>query len=254
MTSETYVIDEMISAKAIAARVEALMGAVVGRFGGLDILLNVAGDSSKFALRDLPEAEWDRILTLNLKSVFLCCKAAIPHLIARGGGRIINMASSRGLQGQPNGAHYAASIIMILGTPVVAITIVLLALERGLHLGIFDPALGGDPVLFQHLFWFYSHPAVYIMILPAMGVISELVACFARKRVFGYSFVAVSSLLIAGIGFAMLYSAANGEFHPWASRQMIRFAIVFDGSLSVPNSFQGRIKGVDRLVIKAQPD
>src|SRR5512140_1414460 len=70
-------------------------------------------------------------------------------------------------------AHYATSLIMILGTPVLAITILLVGLERAFHLGIFDPALGGDPLLFQHLFWFYSHPAVYIMILPGMGVISE---------------------------------------------------------------------------------
>ena len=76
-------------------------------------------------------------------------------------------------------AHYATSIVMILGTPVVAITILLVGAERALHLGIFDPRIGGDPVLFQHLFWFYSHPAVYIMILPGMGVISELVAAMS---------------------------------------------------------------------------
>src|SRR6187455_2280626 len=98
-------------------------------------------------------------------------------------------------------AHYATSLIMILGTPVIAITVLLVAVERGLHLGIFDPALGGDPILFQHLFWFYSHPAVYIMILPAMGVISELVQAFARKNIFGYAFIAFSSLAIAVIGF-----------------------------------------------------
>ncbi len=98
-------------------------------------------------------------------------------------------------------AHYATSIIMVLGTPVIAVTILLLALERGLGLGIFDPALGGDPVLFQHLFWFYSHPAVYIMILPAMGVVSVVVTCFTRKRIFGYGVVAMSSLAIAIIGF-----------------------------------------------------
>ncbi len=98
-------------------------------------------------------------------------------------------------------AHYATAIIMILGTPVVAITLVMLVAERAFHFGIFDPAVGGDPVLFQHLFWFYSHPAVYIMILPAMGVISELVAGGCRKQVFGYSFVAFSSLAIAVIGF-----------------------------------------------------
>src|SRR6058998_2858801 len=98
-------------------------------------------------------------------------------------------------------AHYATSLIQVLGTPVIAITVLLVALERTFHIGIFDPALGGDPVLFQHLFWFYSHPAVYIMILPAMGVVSEVVACFSRKNVFGYSFVAFSSLAIAVFGF-----------------------------------------------------
>jgi cytochrome c oxidase subunit 1 len=98
-------------------------------------------------------------------------------------------------------AHYATSLIMILGTPVIAITVLLLALERAFHIGIFDPALGGDPVLFEHLFWFYSHPAVYIMILPAMGVISEVIAAFSRKRIFGYEFVAFSSVAIAVLGF-----------------------------------------------------
>ncbi|MBS1713136.1 MAG: cbb3-type cytochrome c oxidase subunit I [Armatimonadetes bacterium] len=98
-------------------------------------------------------------------------------------------------------AQYATSLIMLLGTPVVAITLVLVILERTLKFGIFSPELGGDPVLFQHLFWFYSHPAVYIMILPSMGVISELVACFSRRRVFGYEFVAFSSIGIAAIGF-----------------------------------------------------
>ncbi len=98
-------------------------------------------------------------------------------------------------------AHYAASIIMVLGTPVVAIAIVLVALERLVGIGIFDPAIGGDPLLFQHLFWFYSHPAVYVMLLPSMGVMSEIIACFSRKRVFGYSAVAFSSVAIALFGF-----------------------------------------------------
>jgi cytochrome c oxidase subunit I len=98
-------------------------------------------------------------------------------------------------------AIYATSIIQILGTPVLAITIFLLGLERILHVGIFDPAIGGDPILFQHLFWFYSHPAVYIMILPGMGVITEIIACFSRKRVFGYSMVAFSSMAIAVLSF-----------------------------------------------------
>jgi cytochrome c oxidase subunit I len=98
-------------------------------------------------------------------------------------------------------AHYATGIIQVLGTPVLAITIVLVALERAFHVGIFDPALGGDPLLFQHLFWFYSHPAVYIMILPSLGVVSELIACFTRKRIFGYKIVAYSSIAIAVLGF-----------------------------------------------------
>jgi cytochrome c oxidase subunit 1 len=98
-------------------------------------------------------------------------------------------------------SHYATSIIMLLGTPVIAITLVLVVLERALNLGIFDPTRGGDPVLFQHLFWFYSHPAVYIMILPSMAVVSEIVPCFSRKRVFGYNFVAMASIAIAVIGF-----------------------------------------------------
>jgi cytochrome c oxidase subunit 1 len=98
-------------------------------------------------------------------------------------------------------AHYATSLIQVLGTPVVAITILMVFVERAFGFGIFDATRGGDPVLFQHLFWFYSHPAVYIMILPAMGVMSELIAAFSRKKIFGYSFVAFSSLAIAVFGF-----------------------------------------------------
>ena len=98
-------------------------------------------------------------------------------------------------------AHYATSLIQVLGTPVIAITLTLLGLERVLHAGIFDPNLGGDPILFQHLFWFYSHPAVYIMVLPGMGVVSELIACYSRKGIFGYGFVAFSSIAIAVLGF-----------------------------------------------------
>jgi cytochrome c oxidase subunit 1 len=98
-------------------------------------------------------------------------------------------------------SHYATSLIQVLGTPVVAITIVMVGVERAFNFGIFDPQRGGDPVLFQHLFWFYSHPAVYIMILPAMGVQSELISTFSHKRIFGYSFVAFSSLAIAIFGF-----------------------------------------------------
>jgi len=98
-------------------------------------------------------------------------------------------------------ALYATAIIQILATPVLGITLLLLIAERILGIGIFNPALGGDPVLFQHFFWFYSHPAVYIMILPAMGVVSEIIPVFSRKRIFGYKFIAFSSIAIAVIGF-----------------------------------------------------
>ena len=98
-------------------------------------------------------------------------------------------------------AIYATSIIMVLATPVLAISLLLVIAERWLGLPIFDPANGGDPILFQHLFWFYSHPAVYIMVLPAMGVVSEIIPCFARRRIFGYDFMVYAMIAIAGIGF-----------------------------------------------------
>jgi len=98
-------------------------------------------------------------------------------------------------------ALYATSLIIILGTPVLAVTLLLLVAERLFRIGIFDASLGGDPLLFQHLFWFYSHPAVYIMILPAMGVVSEIVPAFARKKIFGYRFIAYSSLGLAVLSF-----------------------------------------------------
>jgi cytochrome c oxidase subunit 1 len=116
---------------------------------------------------------------------------------------------------------YATSLILVLATPVLAITLCLMALERIWRVGIFDPSLGGDPLLFQHLFWFYSHPAVYIMILPGMGVVSELIAAFARKRVFGYTFVAFSSLAIALIGFLVW------GHHMFVSSQSVFAGMIF---------------------------
>jgi cytochrome c oxidase subunit 1 len=98
-------------------------------------------------------------------------------------------------------AVYSTAILQVLATPVLAITLLMLAAERLLGVGIFDPALGGDPVLFQHFFWFYSHPAVYIMILPAMGIISEVITCYSRKTIFGYTAIAYSSLGIAAVSF-----------------------------------------------------
>ncbi|HEV7902283.1 MAG TPA: cytochrome c oxidase subunit I [Pyrinomonadaceae bacterium] len=118
-------------------------------------------------------------------------------------------------------SHYATSLIMVLGTPVIAITILLIALERIVKIGIFDPRLGGDPVLFQHFFWFYSHPAVYIMILPSMGVVSELISTHSRKNVFGYSFVAFSSLAIAVFGFLVW------GHHLFTSSQSVYAGMIF---------------------------
>jgi cytochrome c oxidase subunit 1 len=118
-------------------------------------------------------------------------------------------------------AMYATSAIMVLATPVLAITLAMMALERLWGVGIFNPALGGDPVLFQHLFWFYSHPAVYIMILPGMGVISELITCFSRKAIFGYKFIAASSMAIAGLGFLVW------GHHMFVSSQSVYAGMVF---------------------------
>ena len=118
-------------------------------------------------------------------------------------------------------AQYATSLVMILGTPVVAITVLLVAIERLARVGIFDPAIGGDPILFQHLFWFYSHPAVYIMVLPGMGVVSELISNFSRKKIFGYEFIAFSSIAIAVFGFLVW------GHHMFVSGQSIYAGLVF---------------------------
>ena len=116
---------------------------------------------------------------------------------------------------------YATSIVQVLATPVIGITMLLLILEQTLQIGIFDPALGGDPVLFQHFFWFYSHPAVYIMILPAFGILSELIATFSRSRIFGYRAIALSSVAIAMLGFLVW------GHHMFVSGQSIVSSIIF---------------------------
>jgi len=116
---------------------------------------------------------------------------------------------------------YTTSLILVLATPVLAITLTLMALERLFGVGIFNPAMGGDPLLFQHLFWFYSHPAVYIMILPSMGVISELIPCFARKSLFGYKFVAYATISIGVLGFLVW------GHHMFVSSQSIYAGMVF---------------------------
>ncbi len=116
---------------------------------------------------------------------------------------------------------YATSLILVLATPVLAITLALMSVERFWGVGIFDPKLGGDPILFQHLFWFYSHPAVYIMILPGMGVVSELITCFSRKPIFGYGFIAAASMAIAVLGFLVW------GHHMFVSGQSIYAGMVF---------------------------
>ena len=118
-------------------------------------------------------------------------------------------------------AQYATSLVMILGTPVIAITVLLVAIERIVGVGIFDPSIGGDPILFQHMFWFYSHPAVYIMVLPGMGVVSELISNFSRKKIFGYEFIAFSSIAIAVFGFLVW------GHHMFVSGQSIYAGLVF---------------------------
>ncbi len=130
---------------------------------------------------------------------------------------------------------YATSLIQVLATPVLAITLLLLTLERTMGLGIFNPALGGDPVLFQHFFWFYSHPAVYIMVLPGMGVISELIATFSRKRIFGYSFIAFSSMAIAFLGFLVW------GHHMFTSGQSKTASIIFSAltfTVAIPSAIK----------------
>ncbi|MCU0493832.1 MAG: cytochrome c oxidase subunit I [Chloroflexaceae bacterium] len=145
-------------------------------------------------------------------------------------------------------SHYATSLIQVLGTPVLAMTVILLALERIFRIGIFDPQLGGDPVLFQHLFWFYSHPAVYIMLLPGMAIISELITCFSRKRIFGYKFVAFSSLAIAIFGFLVwghhMFTSSQSVFAGMVF-SLISFVVAVPSAIKVFNwtatMYKGRI-------------
>ena len=132
-------------------------------------------------------------------------------------------------------AIYSTALVQVLATPVLGITLLLLTAERVLGIGIFDPALGGDPVLFQHFFWFYSHPAVYIMILPAFGVISELITTFSRKHIFGYRFIAYSSVAIAILGFLVW------AHHMFVSGQSAISAMVFSAitfTISIPTAIK----------------
>jgi cytochrome c oxidase subunit I len=135
-------------------------------------------------------------------------------------------------------ALYGTSLIQILATPVLAITLLLVAIERALRIGIFDPALGGDPVLFQHMFWFYSHPAVYIMILPGMGVINELVTCFSRKRLFGYGAIAIAHIALAVISFLVWghhLFVAGQSIYAGMVFSILSFAVAIPSAIKVFN-------------------
>jgi cytochrome c oxidase subunit 1 len=145
---------------------------------------------------------------------------------------------------------YSTAIIQVLATPVLGITLLLLVAERALGIGIFDPTLGGDPVLFQHFFWFYSHPAVYIMILPAMGVISELVSVFSGKHIFGYRFIAWSSIAIALLSFLvwghhMFTSGQSGITNMIFSA--LTFSVAIPSAVKVFNWLATMYKGSIRL-------
>jgi cytochrome c oxidase subunit I len=147
-------------------------------------------------------------------------------------------------------SHYATSLIQVLGTPVLAITLLALAVEHLFRVGIFDPKLGGDPVLMQHMFWFYSHPAVYIMILPGMAVISEIVACFSRKPVFGYKLVAFASIAIAIIGFLVWgHHMFTTNQSPYASMvfSLLSFIVAIPSAIKVFNWTATLYKGSIRL-------
>ncbi len=145
---------------------------------------------------------------------------------------------------------YATSLIQVLGTPVVAITLLLLVVEKTLGVGIFDPKLGGDPVLFQHMFWFYSHPAVYIMLLPGMACISEIIACFSRKPIYGYKFVAFSSIAIAVFGFLVWgHHMFVSSQSPYAGMvfSLISFLVAIPSAVKVFNWTATLYKGSIRL-------
>ncbi|HQT78902.1 MAG: cytochrome c oxidase subunit I [Rhodospirillales bacterium 20-64-7] len=146
--------------------------------------------------------------------------------------------------------NYATSLILVLATPVLTIAMILLFVERAFGLAIFDPDHGGDPVLFQHLFWFYSHPVVYVMVLPGMGVMSELVTAFAYKKIFGYKFIAFSSLGIAAIGFFVWghHMFYNGE-SPYAGLtfSLMSFIVAVPSAIKVYNWAATIYKGEIRL-------
>lgn len=143
-------------------------------------------------------------------------------------------------------ATYATAWIQIIATPVIAITIMLVIIERAFGVGIFDPALGGDPILFQHMFWIYSHPAVYIMILPAMGVVSEIIPTFSRRTIFGYKQIAYSSLAIAFIGYLVwahhMFSSGMSDTARWIF-SLLTFIVALPSGVKIFNWVATMYKG-----------
>ncbi|MEW6651985.1 MAG: cytochrome c oxidase subunit I [Bacteroidota bacterium] len=143
-------------------------------------------------------------------------------------------------------ATYATAWIQIIATPVIGITILLVIVERAFGVGIFDPALGGDPILFQHMFWIYSHPAVYIMILPAMGVVSEIIPTFVRRTIFGYKAIAISSLAIAFVGYLVwahhMFTSGMSDTARWIF-SLLTFIVALPSGVKVFNWVATMYKG-----------
>jgi cytochrome c oxidase subunit 1 len=141
---------------------------------------------------------------------------------------------------------YATAWIQLLATPIIAVTLILVMLERMFNLGLFDPARGGDPILYQHLFWIYSHPAVYIMILPAMGVVSEIIPTFSHKTIFGYRAIAMSSLAIAFLGYLVwghhMFTSGMGDTSRWIF-SLLTFLVAIPSAIKVFNWVATLYKG-----------
>ena len=141
---------------------------------------------------------------------------------------------------------YATAWIQVLATPIVGITLLMIVAERVFKIGFFDPALGGDPILYQHLFWIYSHPAVYVMILPAMGVISEIIPTFCQRRIYGYKAIAISSLAIAGVGYLVwghhMYTAGMSNAARWFF-SFLTFIVAVPSAIKVFNWVATMYKG-----------
>ncbi len=143
-------------------------------------------------------------------------------------------------------ALYATAWIQLLATPVIGITLLMLIAERLFGIGFFDPNLGGDPLLFQHLFWIYSHPAVYVMMLPAMGVITEIIPTFCQRQIYGYKAIAISSLAIAGVGFLVwghhMYTSGMSEAARWFF-SLLTFIVAVPSAIKVFNWITTMYKG-----------